>query len=58
MIYAGTENLLRNVPLKSKRIPTEYIEFLRSKHPDTMAAIKAGKLITILQVFLSRQLTI
>lgn len=45
MIYAGTENLLRNVPLnKIKEFQYEYIEFLRSKHPDTMAAIKAGKI--------------
>jgi F-type H+-transporting ATPase subunit alpha len=45
MIYAGTENLLRNVPIrKVKEFQIEYIEFLRSKHPDTMAAIKAGKI--------------
>ncbi|MEI3789698.1 MULTISPECIES: F0F1 ATP synthase subunit alpha [unclassified Chryseobacterium] len=45
MIYAGTENLLRNVPIKKvKEFQIEYIEFLRSKHPDTMAAIKAGKI--------------
>ncbi|KIC63871.1 F0F1 ATP synthase subunit alpha [Chryseobacterium taiwanense] len=45
IIYAGTENLLRNVPLnKVKEFQHEYIEFLRSKHPDTMAAIKAGKI--------------
>jgi len=45
MIYAGTENLLRNVPIrKIKEFQHEYIEFLRSKHPDTMAAIKAGKI--------------
>ncbi|WP_300690574.1 F0F1 ATP synthase subunit alpha [Chryseobacterium sp.] len=45
MIYAGTENLLRNVPLnKIKEFQHEYIEFLRSKHPDTMAAIKSGKI--------------
>ncbi|WP_294210749.1 F0F1 ATP synthase subunit alpha [uncultured Chryseobacterium sp.] len=45
MIYAGTENLLRNVPIrKVKEFQVEYINFLRSKHPDTMAAIKAGKI--------------
>ncbi|KFF01560.1 F0F1 ATP synthase subunit alpha [Chryseobacterium luteum] len=45
MIYAGTENLMRNVPIKKvKEFQLEYIEFLRSKHPDTMAAIKAGKI--------------
>ncbi|UOE39240.1 MULTISPECIES: F0F1 ATP synthase subunit alpha [Chryseobacterium] len=45
MIYAGTENLMRNVPIrKVKEFQLEYIEFLRSKHPETMAAIKAGKI--------------
>ncbi|WP_370900984.1 F0F1 ATP synthase subunit alpha [Chryseobacterium gossypii] len=45
IIYAGTENLLRNVPLrKVKEFQHEYIEFLRSKHPETMAAIKSGKI--------------
>ncbi|UZX27943.1 F0F1 ATP synthase subunit alpha [Riemerella anatipestifer] len=45
MIYAGTENLLRNVPVnKVKEFQKEYVEFLRSKHPDTMAKIKAGKI--------------
>ncbi|MBK1896870.1 F0F1 ATP synthase subunit alpha [Chryseobacterium paridis] len=45
MIYAGTENLLRNVPIrKVKEFQTEYIAFLRSKHPETMAAIKSGKI--------------
>lgn len=45
IVYAGTENLMRNVPLnKIKEFQHEYIEFLKSKHPDTMAAIKAGKI--------------
>lgn len=45
MIYAGTENLMRNVPIrKVKEFQKEYIEFLRSKHPETMAALKAGKI--------------
>ena len=45
MIYAGTENLMRNVPVKKvKEFQIEYIAFLRSKHPETMAAIKAGKI--------------
>ena len=45
MIYAGTENLMRNVPIrKVKEFQKEYIEFLRSKHPDTMSALKAGKI--------------
>lgn len=45
MVYAGTENLLRNVPkAKVKEFMKEYTEFLRNKHPETMAAIKAGKI--------------
>ncbi len=45
MIYAGTANLLRNVPVrKVKEFMSEYVEFLKTKHPDTMAAIKSGKI--------------
>ena len=45
MIYAGTENLMRNIPIgKVREFQTEYIAFLRSKHPETMAAIKKGKI--------------
>ncbi|MNY77250.1 hypothetical protein D3C86_2170880 [compost metagenome] len=36
---------MRNVPIKKvKEFQIEYIEFLRSKHPETMAALKAGKI--------------
>lgn len=45
MIYAGTENLMRNISIeKVREFQTEYIAFLRSKHPETMAAIKMGKI--------------
>ncbi len=45
MVYAGTENLLRNVPVrKVKEFMKEYTEFLKTKHPETMAAIKTGKI--------------
>ena len=45
MVYAGTENLLRNVSVrKVKEFMKEYVEFLRTKHPDTMQAIKSGKI--------------
>ena len=44
MIYSGTENLLRNVPIrKVKEYQIEYKDFLRNKHPEVMAALKAGK---------------
>ena len=45
MIYAGTENLLRNVPIrKVKEFQVEYVDFLKNKHPEVMAALKAGKI--------------
>ena len=45
MIYSGTENLLKNIPInKVKEFQLEYVAFLRSKHPETMAAIKSGKI--------------
>ena len=45
MIYAGTENLLRNIPIrKVKEFQLEYVEYLRNKHPEVMAALKAGKI--------------
>ena len=44
MVFAGTENLVRNVPTrKVKEFMKEYVDFLRTKHPDTMSAVKAGK---------------
>ena len=45
MVFAGTENLLRTVPVaKVKEFMVEYVDFLKTKHPDTMAAIKSGKI--------------
>jgi len=45
MVYAGTENLLRNVPVrKVKEFMKEYVDFLKTKHPETMSAIKSGKI--------------
>lgn len=45
MIYAGTENLLKNVPVnKVKEFQKDYVELLKSQHPDTMSAIKSGKI--------------
>ena len=45
MIYAGTENLLRNIPIrKVKEFQVEYVDFLKNKHPEVMAALKAGKI--------------
>lgn len=45
MIYAGTENLLRNIPIrKVKEFQVEYVDFLKNKHPEVMAALKSGKI--------------
>ena len=45
IIYAGSKNLLRDVPVeKVKEFERDYLEFLRAKHADTLAALKAGKL--------------
>jgi len=45
IIYAGSKNLLREVPVeKVKEFETDYLELLRAKHGDTLAALKAGKL--------------
>jgi len=45
IIYAGTKNLLRNVPVnKVKEFEKDFLEFLNAKHRDTLNALKAGKL--------------
>ena len=45
IIYAGSKNLLRDVPVeKVKEFERDYLQFLRAAHSDTLAALKAGKL--------------
>jgi F-type H+-transporting ATPase subunit alpha len=45
IIYAGSKNLLRNVPVnKVKEFEKDFLEFLNAKHRDTLDALKAGKL--------------
>ncbi len=45
IIYAGSKNLLRNVPVdKVKEFETDYLEYLNAKHKDTLKTLKAGKL--------------
>jgi F-type H+-transporting ATPase subunit alpha len=45
IIYAGSKNLLRNVPVnKVKEFERDYLSFLHNKHSDTLKALKAGKL--------------
>ncbi|MAK35209.1 MAG: F0F1 ATP synthase subunit alpha [Flavobacteriaceae bacterium] len=45
IIYAGSKNLLRNVPVdKVKEFETDYLELLNAKHRDVLDTLKAGKL--------------
>ncbi|MGC6480554.1 MAG: F0F1 ATP synthase subunit alpha [Flavobacteriaceae bacterium] len=45
IIYAGSKNLLRNVPVEQvKAFEAAYLETLRTKHNDTLATLKSGKL--------------
>ena len=45
IIYAGSKNLLRNVPVKKvKEFELDYIEFLNAKHRGVLDSLKAGKL--------------
>jgi F-type H+-transporting ATPase subunit alpha len=45
IIYAGSKDLLRRVPVdKVKEFEKDYLAFLRGKHPDVLATLKAGKL--------------
>ncbi|HVV53877.1 MAG TPA: F0F1 ATP synthase subunit alpha, partial [Mucilaginibacter sp.] len=45
IVYAGTKNLMRNVPVnKIKEFESEYLSQLELRHPETLAALKAGKL--------------
>jgi len=45
IIYLGTKNLMRNVPVnKIKEFESEYTAQLEARHPEVLAALKAGKL--------------
>ncbi|MFT6198125.1 MAG: F-type H+-transporting ATPase subunit alpha, partial [Nonlabens sp.] len=45
IIYAGSKNLLRNVPIdKVKEFERDYLELLNVKHRSTLDTLKAGKL--------------
>ncbi len=44
IIYAGSKNLLRNVPVdKVKEFEKDFLEYLNAKHRDTLDGLKAGK---------------
>ena len=45
IIYAGSKNLLRNVPVnKVKEFERDFIEYLNAKHRETLNTLKVGKL--------------
>jgi len=45
IIYAGSKNLLRNVPVnKVKEFEKDFLAYMNNKHRDTLDALKAGKL--------------
>jgi F-type H+-transporting ATPase subunit alpha len=45
IVYIGTKNLMRSVPVnKIREFESEYLQQLELRHPDTLKALKAGKL--------------
>jgi F-type H+-transporting ATPase subunit alpha len=45
IIYIGTKNLMRQVPVdKIKAFESEFLEQVEMRHPEVLAALKAGKL--------------
>ncbi len=45
IIYAGSKNLLRDVPVdKVREFERDYLEYLNAKHRDILDTLKAGKL--------------
>jgi F-type H+-transporting ATPase subunit alpha len=45
IVYIGTKNLMRNVPInKVREFEAEFLSQLELRHPDTLAGLKAGKL--------------
>ena len=48
IIYAGSKNLLRNVPVeKIKEFENEYLTILRTKHVGVLDSLKQGKLTDV-----------
>jgi F-type H+-transporting ATPase subunit alpha len=44
IIYIGTKNLMRNVPInKVREFESEFTSQLELRHPEVLAALKAGK---------------
>jgi F-type H+-transporting ATPase subunit alpha len=46
IIFCGTRNLLKNVPVRSiKNFEVEFLHFMETKHKEVLANLKAGKLL-------------
>ena len=44
IVYCGTKGLLKNVPInKVKQFEKDYLGYLKTKHADTLDALKNGK---------------
>ena len=44
MVFVGTNDLLKNVPVnKVREFEVEYLDYLRAKHADTLTSLKSGK---------------
>ena len=44
MVYVGTKDLLKSVPVnKVREFEGEYLSYLKAKHPDTLESLKNGK---------------
>ena len=51
IIYLGTKNLMRSVPVnKVRAFEAEYLQALELRHPETLASLKAGKLDDAVEV--------
>ena len=45
IIYCGTKNLFRDVPVnKVRETEKEYLNFMEAKHKDTLDQLKAGQI--------------
>ena len=45
ILYCGTKNLLRKIPINRVRdFETEYLHYLEEHHSDTLAELKAGRI--------------
>ena len=45
IIYAGSNNLLKDIPVDQvKKFERDYLDYLNSKHRDTLDTLKSGKL--------------